>query len=91
MRRTDTADKKRLTGSTFAKITAFFLLAVSLLTAGLSGIITAYMASREVYTYADSRLSMEAWAYEMLENQAQNDIYDFYFAEWPEEQEELEA
>ena len=91
MRREDTADKKRLTGSTLAKVTAFFLLAVSFLTAGMSAIITAYMASREVYTYADTRRSAEAWAYEMMENQAQNDIYDFYFARWPEEQEELES
>ena len=90
MRREDTGDKKRLIGSTLAKVTAFFLLAVSFLISGLSAVITAYMASREVYAYADTRRSVEAWAYEMMENQAQDDIYDFYFIRWPETQEELE-
>ena len=89
MIREDTVYKKKLTGSTVAKVIAFFLLAISFLSAGMSAIITAYMASREVYSYADTRRSVEAWAYEMMENQAQDDIYDFYFAEWPEEQEEL--
>ena len=90
MKREGTRDKKRLTGSTLAKIIAFFLLVVSFLTAGLSAVVTAYMASREVYTYADPKRSVEAWAYEMMENQARDDIHDFYFARWPETQEELE-
>ena len=76
--------------STLAKITAFFLLAVSFLTAGLSAIVTAYMGSREVYTYADVRRSLETWAYEMMEDHAQEDLYDFYFIRWPEEQDDMD-
>lgn len=90
MRERKTQGRKRLTGSTLAKIVAYFLLAISFLIGGVAAVATLYMAAQDVYTYRDRERSLANWVEDRLYTQAGNDIRSFYFRTWPEEQEELE-
>lgn len=82
--------KRRLTGSTLAKIVAYFILTISLLTGGGAAVMTAYMASMDVYTYGDSSIGAEKWAKNNMYSLAWEDLTNFYFKKWPEGQTELE-
>lgn len=91
MKKESTRERKRLSGSIFAKIAAYFLLFISFLVGGVATVLTAGMAAGEVYSYGDSRLGLESMAYDMMYRTASLDVREFYDLKWPEEQEKLEA
>lgn len=83
--------KKKLTGSILAKIAAYFLLAISFLTAGVATVITISLAEQDVYSYGDSTLGMEKVAEGMMSMAAYNDIRDLYYQVWPEDEYRLQG
>lgn len=88
MSKSDMRDKKRLTGSTFAKIVAYFLLAISIFVGGVCAGGTLYMASNEVYNYGDSILGLQSFAKGMMYREAVIDAMNYYNLRWPEDKKE---
>ena len=85
MSKSDMREKRSLTGSTFAKIVAYFLLAISIFVGGVCAGATLYMASNEVYSYGDSILGLQAFAKERMYYNAGKDARAYYNLRWAED------
>lgn len=83
--------KRKLTGSTLAKIIAYFLLAVSCMVGSVTAVITAVMVTEEVYSYGDTQLGLENWAKKGMNAAALSDLGDFYRTKWPKDSQKLKA
>lgn len=90
MRKKDGVERKKLTGSTFAKIVAYFLLGISCLVGSVAAIFTIHMAVEEVYSYGDSMIGWRNWAKQSMYSEAINDLSMFYHMKWPDDPEKLE-
>lgn len=83
--------KKTLTGSTFAKIVAFFLLTISFIVGAATVIISVYMLQGGVFDYGGSVRGREILAQDLMYEAGMEDASAFYYKRWPDEQKELEA
>ncbi len=70
--------EKRVTGSVAAKIVAFFILAISFLTAMISTIATVILVDEDVYDFSSERYAREALAYEKMYEYADADLEEFF-------------
>lgn len=88
MSKGEMSEKKKLTGSNFAKIIAYFLLAISIFICGISAAVTLYMAVHEVYSYGSSYLGLQSWVEELLSSSANEDISEYYNLKWRKDEKE---
>jgi len=70
--------EKRVTGSVVAKITAFFILAISFLIAVLGAIGTIFLWEKDVYDFSSVQFAIEALVYEESYIYADGDLKELY-------------
>ncbi len=83
--------RKRLTGSTLAKIVAFFLMTVSFIAGAVALTVSIYMIDEGIYDHGSSVRGRENIAYDLMYESALEDASAFYYKRWPDEPKELKA